>query len=187
MLVPRPETETLVEAVLALLAGKRAPSVADIGTGSGAIAVAIAHERPDARVVAVDRSADALAVARMNAAANGVAIELHEGDLLAPLRGQFDAIASNPPYIADGELATLQPEVQREPKAALLAGPDGLAVIRRLVAEAPPLLAEGGALAMEVGAGQAPSVADLMRAHQFRGVDVKRDLAGIERVVIGRR
>ena len=186
VLVPRPETEGVVEAVLALLEGRTAPRVADIGTGSGAIAVAVAHERPDAQVVAVDRSPDALAVAQANAAANGVTIELLEGDLLAPLagRGPFDVIASNPPYIPDGEYATLPPEVQREPRSALLGGKDGLDLVRRLVAGAPGLLGDAGALVLEVGMGQAQVVAALAPAAGYRAAEVRRDLAGIERVVV---
>lgn len=188
VLVPRPETEGVVEAALAALAGRRAPTVADVGTGSGAIACAIAHERPDARVVAVDRSADALAVAAANARALEVEVELLEGDLLAPL-GPFaplDAICSNPPYVADGDWDALPPEVKREPRGALLAGADGLDALRRLVDGAPPLLAPGGALILEVGAGQARQVAELMRARGFATVEVRKDLAGIERVVVAR-
>lgn len=188
VLIPRPETEGLVEAVLSLLAGRAAPTVADIGTGSGAIAVAVAHERPDARVLAVDRSAEALAVARENALAHGAAVEFLEGDLLAPLsgRGPFDVIASNPPYIAEGDFPSLPPEVRREPRGALLSGPDGLDAIRRLVADAKSLLAPGGALALEVGAGQAQAVASLLTAGGYLAIEAKKDLAGIERVVIGK-
>jgi len=133
VLIPRPETEGLVEAVLALLAGRSSPTVADIGTGSGAIAIAVAHERPDARVVAVDRSAEALIVARHNASVHGVAVEFLEGDLLAPIatKAPFDLIAANPPYIADGDFSSLPAEVRCEPKSALLSGSDGLDAIRR--------------------------------------------------------
>jgi release factor glutamine methyltransferase len=189
VLVPRPETELLVEVVLAAIAGRSAPRIADIGTGSGAIALAVAHERPDARVYAVDRSAGALAVARENAATLHAEIELLEGDLVAPLAAHapFAAIASNPPYVADGDYDSLPVEVRREPREALCAGADGLAVIRRLVAEAPPLLEPGGTLALEVGMGQAPAVAEQMRAAGLEGVAVRRDLAGIERVVLGLR
>ena len=192
VLIPRPETEGVVEAVLAQLAGVASPRVADIGTGSGAIAIAVAHERPDARVVAIDRSADALAVARENVAAHGVVVELLEGDLLAPLAAAgvappYDAIASNPPYIRDQDFASLPPEVRREPRGALLAGADGLSVLRRLIDGAPPLLADGGALILEIGAGQAEAVTALARAAGYGEVRVRRDLAGIERVVILRR
>ena len=187
VLVPRPETEHLVEVVLEALKGRAMPRVADIGTGSGAIAVAIAHERPDAEVLAVDRSIDALAVARHNAETNDADIELLEGDLLAPLadRGPFDAIASNPPYIPEGDWGGLPPEVRREPRGALLSGPDGLDAIRRLVAGAPPLLVPGGLLAIEVGAGQAPEVMALMARAGFTRCWAKRDLSGIERIGAG--
>jgi release factor glutamine methyltransferase len=189
VLIPRPETEHLVEAALSALLGRRAPRVADIGTGSGAVALAIAHERPDAEVVAVDRSPEALAVARANAAALELEVELVEGDLLAPLadRAPFDLIVSNPPYVREGDYDGLPPEVKREPRAALLAGPDGLAVLRRLVDGAPGLLAAGGVLALEFGAGQASEVAALMDARGYLEVKARRDLAGIERVVEGRR
>ena len=189
VLVPRPETEGLVEAALALLKGRAAPSLADIGTGSGAIAVAVAHERPDARIVAVDRSAPALEVARANAAANEVDVEFLEGDLLQPLDGLglFDVIASNPPYIADGDLPSLQAEVRREPRSALLAGVDGLDVLRRLCATASPYLVSDGALVLEVGRGQAPSVVELALAAGFTDVSTRKDLAGIDRIVVARR
>lgn len=188
VLIPRPETEGVVEAALELLAGRPSPKVADVGTGSGAIAVAIAHERPDARVVAIDRSPEALAVAKDNAANNGATVELLEGDLLAPLegRGPFDLIASNPPYIADRDFSSLPPEVRCEPRLALTSGPEGLEAIRRLAAGAPPLLADGGALVLEIGAGQAEAVRALLGEH-FSSVEVRRDLAGIGRVAIARK
>lgn len=189
VLVPRPETEILVEAVLKVLAGRSAPKVADVGTGSGAIAIALAHERPDAQLVAVERSPGALAVAQANVAAHSLAVELIAGDLLEPLVGRapFAAIVSNPPYVAEGDFEALPVEVRREPKEALLAGPDGLRVIRRLIADAPPLLEPGGWLALEVGIGQAAEVARGMGAAGLVEVAVQKDLAGIERVVLGRR
>ena len=184
VLVPRPETELLVEVGVELLAnGAR---VADVGTGSGAVALALAQERPDLDVVATDLSADALAVARANAARLGLdRIEFREGDLLAGIRA-VDAVLSNPPYVADGERAALAPEITRhEPPGALFAGDDGLDVIRRLV----PAAAAAGAvlLAIEVGEGQAAAVAELMRAAGFRELVTRRDLAGIQRVVVGSR
>ena len=188
VLIPRPETEGLVEAVLKLVEGRPAPSVADIGTGSGAIAVALAQERPDARLVAVDSSADALAVARQNALTHGSVIEFFVGDLLGPLagRGPFDVIVSNPPYVAEGDFSSLPAEVKREPRGALLAGVDGLDAIRRLVAGARAHLADAGVLALEVGAGQAQTVMELLREAGYRAIEVQNDLAGIARVVIGR-
>ena len=184
VLVPRPETELLVEIGVELLAeGAR---VADVGTGSGAVALALASERPDLAVYATDVSADALEVARANAARLGLdRVAFAHGDLLAGL-AEVDAVLSNPPYVAESERAALAPEITRhEPPGALFAGVDGLDVIRRLV----PAAAAAGAplLAIELGAGQAPAVAALMREAGFADVRARRDLAGIERVVVGRR
>lgn len=185
VLVPRPETELLVEVGVELIAD--GALVADVGTGSGAIALALADERPDLSLVATDCSAGALAVARANAARLGLAgrVRFAEGDLLAGV-GEVDAVLSNPPYVADGERASLAPEILRhEPPGALFAGADGLDVIRRLV----PAAAAAGTrlLALEIGEGQAPAVAQLMEQAGFGAVEARRDLAGIERVVVGRR
>ena len=184
VLVPRPETELLVEVALALPPGAR---VVDVGTGSGAIALALAHERPDLSVIATDVSADALEVGRANAAALGLAVDLREGDLLAGV-GECDAVLSNPPYVCEGDRATLAPEIaHHEPAGALFAGTDGLDVIRRLVPAAAAALTPGGLLAIEVGAGQAPAVAALLSEDGFADVRAHDDLAGIQRVVAGRR
>jgi release factor glutamine methyltransferase len=181
VLIPRPETEHLVEAVLDLPAGAR---VCDVGTGSGAIALALASERPDLDVLATDASADALDVARANADRLGLAVELHHGDLLADVGGELDAIVSNPPYVEDG--AELAPEIVRhEPALALRAGPDGLDVIRRLLPAAGATSA--AVVALEIGAGQADAVRRLMVEAGFEDVSVVLDLAGIERVLVGRR
>jgi len=180
VLVPRPETEHLVEAALGLPHGAR---VADVGTGSGAVALALADERPDLHVVGTDSSPGALAVARANAARLGLAVELLEGDLLEPVDGPLDAVVSNPPYVAAGE--RLPAEVGHEPVEALLGGADGLDVYRRLV---PATAASGAAFAaFEVGEGQAGAVEALLRAAGFGALERVRDLAGIERVVVGRR
>jgi len=181
VLVPRPETELLVEALLDLPRGAR---VCDVGTGSGAIALALASERPDLELVATDASADALAVARANAERLGLPIELHHGDLLADVSGPLDAVVSNPPYVEDG--AELAPDiVLHEPALALRAGPSGLDVIRRLVPAAGATAAH--VLALEIGAGQAAAVGELIREAGFPELEALRDLAGIERVLVGRR
>jgi release factor glutamine methyltransferase len=181
VLIPRPETEHLVEAVLDLPRGSR---VCDVGTGSGAIALALASERPDLEVVATDASAEALEVARANAARLGLAVEFHHGDLLAAVPGRLDAVVSNPPYVEDG--AELAPDIVRhEPALALRAGPEGLDVIRRLLPAVGATAA--GRVALEVGAGQARAVAELVREAGFLQVETIADLAGIERVLVGRR
>jgi release factor glutamine methyltransferase len=187
VLVPRPETEVLVERCLALLDGLRAPRFADVGTGSGAIALAVKAARPDASVTATDVSADALAVARTNAAALGLEVELVETDLLAGVEGRFAVVASNPPYIGEGEMAALEPEVaEYEPRLATVAGPSGTEVLERLVAAAPAALEPGGSLVVECGAGQAEAVRGLMSAAGAGETSAEPDLAGIDRVVAGR-
>ncbi len=191
VLVPRPETELLVERGLAALQGVPRPRILDVGTGSGAVAVALAVERPDATVVATDVSAEALALARENAETHGAELSLHEGDLLAALpegTPPFDLVVANLPYIDEAERASLPPEVQREPAVALFAAEAGLATIRRLVSDAPArALSPGGWLMLEVGLGQAAGVADLMREAGCDGApEVHADLAGIERVVAAR-
>jgi release factor glutamine methyltransferase len=189
VLIPRPETELLVELALEL----RPDRVLDVGTGSGAIALAVADELPGAEVTATDTSPAALEVARGNAGRLGLTerVRFVEGTL--PDEGDgFDLILANLPYVAERDWASLQPEVTKyEPREALLAGPDGLDAYRALIPEcAPPLsrYAERmrGALAVEVGEGQAPAVAELMRGAGFGEVETRRDLAGIERVVVGR-
>ena len=182
VLIPRPETETLVEAAVEALAPGAA--VIDVGTGSGAVALALADERPDLAVTASDVSSDALEVARGNASRLGLAaVSFVQADLLDGLGDSFDAVISNPPYVADGERALLAPEILRhEPAGALFAGPDGLDVIRRLVAS---LAGRVRFVALEVGAGQAPAVRALFGGGWETGA--RRDLAGHERVVTARR
>jgi release factor glutamine methyltransferase len=178
VLIPRPETEHVVEAALGLPAGAR---VVDVGTGSGAIALALADERPDLEVLATESSPGALAVARANAARLGLALALLEGDLLEPVSGPVDAVVSNPPYVRAGE--RLAPELSCEPAEALYGGEDGLDVYRRLV----PVAARAAFVAFEIGAGQAADVTALVREAGFQAIEVVPDLAGIERVVVGRR
>ncbi len=174
-LVPRPETEILVERALALLEGMRAPRVLDVGVGSGAIALAIKDERPDAHVTGVDESGDALALARENATRLGLDVELRAGGIETSADG-WDLVVSNPPYV--DTLEGLQPELRHEPEVALV----GAGFHERL-AEA----ARTQALALEVGAGQAERVAAALEASAYRNVKITRDLSGIERVVEGVR
>jgi release factor glutamine methyltransferase len=181
-LVPRPETELLVEAGLALGRGAR---VLDLGTGSGAVALALKHERPDLHVAGSDLDGAALELARANGRALGLQVRWLHADLLDGVPDEFDAVLCNPPYVAEPERAQLAPEILRhEPARALFAGPDGLAVIRALLAQ----LSERervGLLALEVGAGQAPAVRELIGAARFATVRSEHDLAGIERVLVG--
>jgi release factor glutamine methyltransferase len=181
VLIPRPETETLVEAALDAL--PRGARVVDVGTGSGAVALALKDERPDLLVTATDVSDDALDVARANAARLRLDVEFALGDLLDAV-GEVDAVVSNPPYVQDG--AQLAPEIVRhEPALALRAGPDGLDVLRRLV---PAAAARGaGVLAVELGAGQAGAVEALAREVGFARTERRADLAGIDRVVVAWR
>jgi release factor glutamine methyltransferase len=183
-LVPRPETELLVEVGLGLPAGAR---VLDVGTGSGAVALALKDERPDLNVSGSDVSASALQLAAENAQRLGLDVQWLHADLLTGVTESFDAILSNPPYVAESERSTLAPEILRhEPSGALFAGPDGLATIRALLdqlAELPDVRF----LALEVGAGQARSAAELTRAAGFDAIRFERDLARIQRVVVAER
>jgi len=223
VLVPRPDTETLVDEALGRLRPRRpeppevaagagtddsaapesveaapviAPAVtdvapprriADVGTGSGAIILALGKQLAGAALYAVDVSEDALAVARANAAHHGLTVTFLQGDLGAPLApfAPFDLLTANLPYVPTGELAGLAPEVRAEPRLALDGGPDGLALVRRLVQQTPALLASGGALVLEIGAGQAAATAALCRAAGFVDVQLRRDLGAIDRVVSG--
>jgi release factor glutamine methyltransferase len=190
VLVPRPETESLVEAALARFPEREAEmGVLDVGTGSGAVALALAHERPKARVTATDLSEAALAVARENAERLGLAgrIRFLCGDLFAAVAGErFDLVVSNPPYLADAEAAGLAPELAHEPREALFAGPLGLEVLLRLVAGAPGALEPGGWLALETAPGQAEAVRAACNARGLAEAAVVRDLAGRPRVVVAR-
>ncbi len=191
VLIPRPETELLVETAAAVLRDRPRPRVADVGTGSGCVAIALARELPNEQVWATDLSPAALAVARRNAQQHGVAdrVRFAAGDLLAPITdaAPFDAICSNPPYVAVADAATLQPELCYEPSQALFAGNDGLGVIRRLLAEAPPLLARGGWLLVEIGCGQADTARQLAEATGFAEIEIREDYAGIPRLLAARQ
>lgn len=191
VLIPRPETEVLVEVVLEWARGRgEVRDAVDIGTGSGAIALSLAHEGPFERVVATDVSADALALARENAMRLGLAdrVEFRAGALFDALRPgeRFDVVVSNPPYIAEAEREGLAPEVREwEPELALFAPGEGLSVIEALVEGAPAHLREGGLLALEVGLGQAERVAECMESTgAFDAPRIVRDLAGRERIVL---
>ncbi len=191
VLVPRPETELLVESALELLTGIEEPLVVDLGTGSGAIALALAEERPDARILATDLSADALELAAENAARLDLAVEFRQGDLFDPLadiRGQVTLLVSNPPYVAEGHLEQVQPSVlEFEPRSALLAGSDGLDVIRRLVRGAPDLLQAGGYLLFEMAFDQAKAVENLFaESSVWESPSVRKDLAGKPRAILAR-
>jgi release factor glutamine methyltransferase len=191
VLIPRPETEHLVEEVLRLAAAFPAPKIADIGTGSGAIAVALAHSLPDALLTAIDQSQSALAIALQNAQRNQVAdrIAFLEGDLLAPLAGQrFDIIASNPPYVPLVDQASLSVEVRdHEPHSALFAGEDGLAIYTRLIPEAREHLAPGGWLVMEIGYGQREAIEEILLSYDYGDVHFIADYQGIPRVAVAQR
>jgi release factor glutamine methyltransferase len=187
-LIPRVETELLVELALARLPRDREPRIADLGTGSGAIALALAHERPRARVVATDASDAALAVARDNAIALGIDnIDFRRGDWLAALSGErFDLIASNPPYIASDDPHLGVGDLRHEPAAALASGCDGLDAIRMIVRDAPAHLVTDGWLLLEHGLEQGRAVRDLLHAAGFVDVATEHDLEGRDRVTLGR-
>jgi release factor glutamine methyltransferase len=182
-LVPRPETELLVETALRLAPGAR--RVLDVGTGSGAVAAALARELPSARVVASDRSEDALALAGANFADLAPGVRRVRASLVAGFRaGTFDLVVANLPYVRTDDVARLAPEVRDwEPRAALDGGPDGLDLVRALVATAPEVLAAGAWLILEVGAGQATAVAAALAERGYGRIEVVRDAAGIDRVV----
>ncbi len=191
VLIPRPETESVVEAALIFLEQRPAARVIDLGTGSGAIAIALAANAPRVKIVASDVAAEALALAARNAARNRVAsrVEFRRADCWtvidggAPL-GRFDLIVANPPYICTSEIAALAPEIRDfEPRMALDGGADGLDFYRRIAAGARDHLEPGGALMVEVGNGQAGAVAAIFRAAELGEISVVHDLAGIERVV----
>lgn len=187
-LIPRPETEHLVEEIAAACKDRGPVRILDVGTGTGCIAICLAKLLPNADMVAVDRSDGALELARANAGNHGVAarIQFHQSDLFAAVDGQtFDWIASNPPYIPASEVNTLAREIRdHEPLEALFAGDDGLAIIRRIITEASSFLNPGGHVAIEIGAGQSGAVQQLFRDAQYQVAKVVKDLQNHERLVI---
>jgi len=188
VLIPRPETETLVECALARIPRDSACTIADLGTGSGAVAIALAHERLHAKVIATDASPAALEVARDNAHRLRLAnVEFHLGDWHAPLAGRrFDIIVSNPPYVRADDPHLQQGDVRFEPQTALIGGPDGLDAIRHIVAGARERLRQGGWLLLEHGHDQADAVAEVLHAAGFSDVLNHRDLAKLPRVTEAR-
>lgn len=192
VLIPRPETELIVEVFLERFPDRDTPlRVADVCTGSGCLAVAIASERPQAAIVAADISSEALIVARRNADRHGVSRQITwlNTDVLQNVPGPFDAIVSNPPYVPAAEAKTLEPEViEHEPRQALVAGSDGLSVVRRLLAQSPGRLKPSGSLIFEFGFGQAPAVSQLVtQTPDLALIDIRRDLQGIPRTAVAQR
>ncbi|HAS50611.1 MAG TPA: peptide chain release factor N(5)-glutamine methyltransferase [Gammaproteobacteria bacterium] len=187
-LIPRPETELLVELALERLPPNQAVNVADLGTGSGAIALALAVERPQARIIATDQSSAALTVARRNAQRLNLAqVEFRQGDWCAPLAGEcFDLIVANPPYVAVTDSRWREGELRFEPSAALIAGEEGLDALRTIIAAAPDYLEPGGWLLLEHGYDQGESVPGLLRERGFVDVSDHRDMAGLSRSSCGR-
>lgn len=187
VLIPRPETELLVEAALARTPPTSSFRIADLGTGSGAIALAIASERPTCTVHATDLSAEALAVARDNASRLDLEnVRFHQGSWLEPLRGRFEIVVSNPPYVADGDPHLEAGDLRFEPNLALVAGADGMEAICAIAGAAPERLAPGGWLLFEHGAEQAGATRNLLTTHGFESIETLQDLAGSERVTLGR-
>jgi release factor glutamine methyltransferase len=191
VLIPRPETELLVEAALARVPPAAAATIADLCTGCGCVAIAFAHERPHARVIATDISGDALAVARRNAERLGVAdrVEIMRGDLVDPFETICDVIVANPPYVVLGAKPALQPEVRdHEPDVALFGGDDGLRLVDRLIREAPARIRSGGWLIFEFGFGQDVEVEQMLAASpELTFAGLERDFQGIARTAIARR
>ena len=187
VLIPRPETELLVETCLEHLKGIKSPQVLELCTGSGAVAISLGKELSSAVIVATDIMEDALDIARLNAGMHEISggITFMQSDLFDRIEGTFDAVVVNPPYIPSEDLCNLSPEIHLEPQIALDGGPDGLEVIRRIVKEAPAHLKAEGKIMIEIGAGQSEAVMGLFKEKgDYAGVEAKQDLAGIDRLVM---
>ncbi|MDP2810556.1 MAG: peptide chain release factor N(5)-glutamine methyltransferase [Rhodocyclaceae bacterium] len=187
VLIPRPETELLVEVALGKVSRGETARILDLGAGSGCVAVTLALELPAASVTAVDVSADALVVARKNVGRLGAKVTFAQSDWFSAVDGEFDVIVTNPPYLAEGDPHLAQGDLRFEPAGALASGPAGLAALRTIVAEAPRRLASGGWLFFEHGYDQAAAVRELLAVAGFEDIEQHRDLAGIVRVSGGRR
>lgn len=196
VLIPRPETEFVVESALKAISGINTPVIVDLCTGSGCIAISLAKELPKARVFATDLSDRAMLIARENARRNEVAdhIRFLEGDLFGPLkemdiRGGIDCIVTNPPYVRSGDLATLQAEVRDfEPSMALVAGRSGTEIAEKIIDQSPEYLRPGGSLIMEMGIGQTAALRKIIEdTHRFGPAEIVKDLTGIERVITAKR
>jgi release factor glutamine methyltransferase len=186
-LVPRPETEQLVELALAALDSQLPARILDVGTGSGVIAITLALALSEAQVTAIDASPDALALARENAARLGATVAFVEGDLLPPEPATFNLIVANLPYIPTGEIPALSREVQRDPHSALDGGADGLDLVRRLIELAIPRLEPDAKMLLEIGHDQAARVAEIFAAHGYRDIAIHKDYPGVERFVSAAR
>ena len=188
VLIPRTETELLVETALDRIPPESKLRIADLGTGSGALALAIASERPNCVIHASDISSSALAVARENARALGLQrIRFHEGRWLEPLTGSFALIVSNPPYIPRGDPHLQQGDIRFEPEAALVPGPDGMSAIHHIAMESLPKLEPGGYLIIEHGCEQGQATRSLLKSLAYQAVETKRDLANLARVTVGQK
>ncbi|MDR2448134.1 MAG: peptide chain release factor N(5)-glutamine methyltransferase [Treponema sp.] len=185
VLTPRPDTETLVEATLAVADANDARSCLDLCAGSGAVAIALKHERPHLVVTGSDISKSAVDVARANAEAHHVYVQWIESDLFDRIEGCFDIIVSNPPYIPTSMIAGLAPEVRKEPRLALDGGADGLDIIKKIIVEAKTRLNQGGALLMEADPRQMPAVTELLRENTYQAIRTYKDLSGCERAIGG--
>ncbi|RQW83636.1 MAG: peptide chain release factor N(5)-glutamine methyltransferase [Methylococcus sp.] len=189
VLIPRPETELLIELALAAIPADQSANLLDLGTGSGIIAITLAVERPRARVVAVDASAEALAIAQTNAARHAaINLSFFQGDWLGPLppTERYNLIVSNPPYIAEGDPHLRQGDLRHEPGLALASGPDGLTALRRIIAESRAFLKPGGALLLEHGYDQADAIGVLLRGTGYGEINHHRDLQGHRRATMAR-